>query len=58
MAEKHYTMLVFLDLIKSTRFYGVTNFPVKSDKESLNFLYDLSLIYWNQKKQKNKTLEN
>lgn len=26
--EAHYAMLIFLDILKSTRFFGVTNFKV------------------------------
>jgi hypothetical protein len=51
-------MYVFLDLIKSTRFYGVTNYPVRPDKESLKYISELSKVYWENKKKNNKGFEN
>ncbi|CAK59070.1 unnamed protein product (macronuclear) [Paramecium tetraurelia] len=52
--EAHYAMLIFLDILKSTKFFGVTNFKVQSDKETLMYLYELSKHYWEEKKKQNK----
>ncbi|CAD8201038.1 unnamed protein product [Paramecium octaurelia] len=52
--EAHYAMLIFLDILKSTKFFGVTNFKVQSDKETLMYLYELSKQYWEEKKKQNK----
>ncbi|CAD8095875.1 unnamed protein product [Paramecium sonneborni] len=52
--EAHYAMLIFLDILKSTKFFGVTNFKVQSDKETLMYLFELSKHYWQEKKKQNK----
>ncbi|CAD8114600.1 unnamed protein product [Paramecium sonneborni] len=58
MTETHFALLVFLNLLKSKRFFGFSKFSVKPDKESINKIIELSNKYWNQKKMQDKSLQN
>lgn len=50
MTEVHFALLVFLNLLKSKRFFGVSKFSVKPEKDSMNKIIELSNNYWNKKK--------
>ncbi|CAD8147722.1 unnamed protein product [Paramecium pentaurelia] len=58
MTEIHFALLVFLNLLKSKKFFGVTKFSVKPDKDTMNKIIELSNNYWNKKKKQDKQLQN
>ncbi|CAK70580.1 unnamed protein product (macronuclear) [Paramecium tetraurelia] len=58
MTETHFALLVFLNLLKSKKFFGVAKFSVKPEKDNINKIMELSTNYWNKKKLQDKSLQN